>query len=224
MESESNIRYKLHQTINPLASYAELPNTRYEDQEPGEEVEILLRRHFITNSGWIVLTIIGMFVPLLIHVAQPSTWMGLEWLSSIPQQTIGLAAIFWYLMLAAYALTSFLNWYYNVFLVTSERLVDVDFLGLLQYSSSEAALHQIQDVEHRQGGLWQLLFNYGTVEAQTAGSVQNIIFEKIPKPSRVTDIITDLLPQEHDIRESTDVVMAPQPVNSPEATNEAPQQ
>jgi hypothetical protein len=76
------------------------------------------------------------------------------------------------------------------------RLVDVDFVGLLQYSSTEAELKQIQDVEHKQTGLWQLLFNFGTVEVQTAGIRQNIDFHKIPKPYRVADIITDLLPEE----------------------------
>ena len=76
------------------------------------------------------------------------------------------------------------------------RVVDVDFIGLLQYSSTEAELRQIQDVEHKQIGLWQLMFSFGTVEVQTAGVRQNIDFQKVPRPFRVADIITDLLPEE----------------------------
>jgi hypothetical protein len=188
-------RHKLRHTRNPFASYVELPNARYRDQEPDEEVEILLRRHIVTNTGWLILTIIGFALPTVLRILDVTTVPGLETLAAIPTSTLFIAEMLWYILVAGYALESFLIWYYNVYLVTNQRLVDVDFIGLLQYSSSEAELHQVQDVEHRQMGLWQLLFDYGNVAVQTAGTHQNLLFEKVPKPHRVADIITDLLPE-----------------------------
>ena len=187
---------KLHQTRNPMAAYAELPvGVSYLDQQPDESVQILLRRHVVTNTGWLLASIIGIFVPPLLGHLNPGQYEGLGILTRIPLSTLSLVTLLWYTVVAGYALQNFLNWYYNVYLVTSERLVDVDFTGLLRYSSTETALHQIQDVKHKQGGLWQMLFNYGQVEAQTAGTKQNIIFEKVPRPARVADIVTDLLPR-----------------------------
>jgi hypothetical protein len=192
MSSDPGLRH----TINPLASYSELPNACFRDQEKGERVELLLRRHPFTNTHWIAATIIGLLIPMTLHILNPGQWPGFEPLSSVPTSTIFLAEMLWLIVVVGFALENFLIWYYNVYLVTNMRLVDVDFVGLLQYSSTEAELKQIQDVEHKQTGLWQLLFNFGTVEVQTAGIRQNIDFHKIPKPYRVADIITDLLPEE----------------------------
>src|SRR5690606_21053016 len=82
---------------------------------------------------------------------------------------------------------------------TNYRVVDTDFRGLLHYTSTEAAMHQIQDVTHRQSGVWQLLCNFGDVKVQTAGSSEDITFEKVPKPARVADLLTDLLPKPDDV-------------------------
>jgi hypothetical protein len=193
----------LHHSNNPVAAYSELPHVCFRGQETGEQVEILLRRHIITNLRWIVPSIIGLLIPPLIYLSHIAHQPGFESLATIPDTTIFLAEILWYVVIIGYALESFLSWYYNVYLVTSIRLVDVDFIGLLQYASTEAELRQVQDVEHKQVGLWQLLFNYGTVEIQTAGIRQDLVFEKVPKPNRVADIITDLLPEEARARQNS---------------------
>jgi hypothetical protein len=186
----------LKHSANPIAAYSELPNACFRDQESGEQIEVLLRRHIITNLRWIIPAIVGLMLPTIVRLVQPASLPGFEVFGTIPRTTVFIFEMLWYVIMIGYVLENFLIWYYNVYLITSLRLVDVDFIGLLEYSSTEAELHQIQDIEHKQVGLWQLLFNYGTVEIQTAGIRQNLIFEKVPKPSRVTDIITDLLPEE----------------------------
>ena len=70
--------------------------------------------------------------------------------------------------------------------------MDVDLIGFLYRNVSEAQLEEIQDVSHTQGGLWQILFDYGGVFVQTAGIKQNIEILKVPHPGKVHDVITDL--------------------------------
>lgn len=195
MDQEPNIT-TLHHTSNPVASYAELPTARFRDQEPNEQIFILLRRHFITNFSWIFISIVALLIPSLLRAVHFSDISGLDPLKNVPNTTVFLFETFWYIVIIGYALQSLLSWYFNVYLITSLRVLDVDFIGLLEYSSTEAELRQIQDVSHKQVGLWQLLFNYGTVEIQTAGIRQDLVFGKIPKPNRVADILTDLLPGE----------------------------
>lgn len=192
----------LHHTSNPIAAYSELPNACYRDQEPGEEVKVLLRQHPVINLRWVIPFLLGILAPVILNALNPASWPGLESLTNIPQATLFLALLLWYTFLIGYALQSFLSWYYNVYLITDRRVVDVDFLGLLNYASTEAELRQIQDVEHDQSGLWQMLFNYGNVKIQTAGVRQNLKFEKVPKAHRVADIITDLLPEERALEET----------------------
>lgn len=190
----------LHTTRNPLKSYAELPQgVSYQDQEEGECVAILLRRHPITNFRWAFLATVGISLPFALAQI-PSSAVGLDILSQIPTHIRLLAGLFWYTFIIGYVLQNLLIWYYNVYLITNRRIVDVDFHGLMRYASDEAALHQIQDVSHSQGGLWQLLFRYGTVHIQTSGTRQNLDFERVPLPARVADVVTDLLPIPEDVR------------------------
>lgn len=190
----------LHITRNPFKSYAERPSgVSYQDLERDEQVALLLRRHPITNFRWLFLAILAAFIPILIKVV-PMTGFELQGLPKIPGDVQFLLGLFWYTLILGYALQNFLIWYYNVYLVTNLRIVDVDFHGLMHYASDEAALHQIQDVSHNQSGLWQLLFGFGTVHLQTSGTRQNLDFERVPLPARVADVVTDLLPLPEDVR------------------------
>jgi hypothetical protein len=200
MPSDPSRLAKLHPSHNPLASYAELPaGVRYQDLEADEQVAVLLRRHPVTNMRWLVPAVLAAVVPLFWRLI-PLEFLGLGVLNQIPAHIALVMVLFWYLLVIGYALENMLIWYYNVYLVTNKRIVDVDFHGLMHYASDEAALHQIQDVQHKQQGLWQLLFKYGTVHLQTSGTKQNLDFERVPQPSRVADIITDLLPIPEDVR------------------------
>lgn len=190
----------LRATRNPFKSYAELPQgVTYQDQEEGECVAILLRRHPITNFRWAFIASVAALFPLLLTQI-PYTDIGLNGLAQIPVPIKQIIGLFWYTLIVGYVLQNLLIWYYNVYLITNQRIVDVDFKGLMHYASDEAALHQIQDVSHKQGGLWQLLFHYGTVHIQTAGTRQNLDFERVPLPARVADAVTDLLPIPEDVR------------------------
>jgi hypothetical protein len=191
----------LHRTKNPFKSYAELPQgVSYQDQEQGEFVAILLRRHPITNFRWSFIALVAALVPIIINLT-PLADIGLGGLAQIPAHIQQLIFLFWFTLILGYVLQNMLICYFNVYLITNRRIVDVDFHGLMHYASDEAALHQIQDVSHSQRGLWQLLFRYGTVHLQTAGTRQNLDFERVPSPARVADIVTDLLPIPEDVRQ-----------------------
>ncbi|MBM4402151.1 MAG: PH domain-containing protein [Candidatus Cloacimonetes bacterium] len=178
---------------NPLAAFAVAPKIYFETQNPGEKIVLLLRRHFITNFGWIVITIILVILPLF--------WQQIREflrLSTFNFQladygfSLHLLITIYYLLIFGLALINFLKWYFAIFLVTNKRVMDVDLVGFLYRNVSETQLEEIQDVSHTQGGLWQILFDYGGVYVQTAGIKQNIEILKVPHPGKVHDIITDL--------------------------------
>lgn len=177
---------------NSLSAFTANPTQVYfETQDPGEKVELMLRRHFVTNSSWVSLSVILFGLPFL--RVQMTEWLG------IPDLRILLPwSVFWpivaiyYLLIIGYFWLNFLRWYYTVFLVTNKRVLDVDLIGFLYRSVSEAQLEEIQEVSHAQGGLWQIIFDYGSVFVQTAGTWQNIEMRKIPHPGKVHDTITDL--------------------------------
>ncbi len=75
--------------------------------------------------------------------------------------------------------------------MTNERIVDIDFVNLLHKDIAETQLERVQDISYNTKGILATMFNFGDVTIQTAGEVPNFIFERVPKPSEVVDIISD---------------------------------
>ncbi|MBU0708885.1 PH domain-containing protein [Patescibacteria group bacterium] len=157
-------------------------------QNPNEEVYYLLRKDFITNAPWIITLVLCLIVPI---VFLPFGEDILFWptLTSSGQITL---LIFWYLCCFGFGLVRIAKWYYHVFLITDSRVLDVDLVGFLYRNVAEAQLQHLQDVTHTQGGLLQLIFNFGNVYVQTAATRQDIELLSVPEPGIIHDIITDL--------------------------------
>ena len=163
---------------------------RFETQEDKEDVLLLMRQHIITNLGWVTITILLVIAPVIILplIIQTQVLPGI-----LPLGYIVLLPILWYLGTAGFALTNFLQWYYNVYIVTNERIVDIDWYSLLFKQLSSAQLNKIQDVTYKQSGIWDSFFDFGNVFIQTAGSEENFEFEAVPHPERVVRQIDEII-------------------------------
>ena len=107
--------------------------------------------------------------------------------------------IIWYLLVAAFVYEQFISWYFHVFIITDERVIDVNFFNLLYKEVSEAKIDNIEDVTYRQGGVIRALLNFGDVNMQTAGEKREFMIEDVPLPGRVVKILNELkLEEEHE--------------------------
>jgi uncharacterized membrane protein YdbT with pleckstrin-like domain len=181
----SSMLKKHRPNLNPFAAFAIKPPVHLQVQEDQEEVLLLLRRHLITTIPW-VFTALAMIVgPLLLNFVPILTF-----LPSIHQF---LALVLWYLLVIAFVIEKFLSWYFNVYIVTDERIIDVDFLNLLYRNISSAKIEHIQDVTVKVTGAIQGIFNFGNVSIQTAGEVPEIQFELVPKPQEVAKFLNEMI-------------------------------
>lgn len=172
-----------------LSSYCVTPeNIEFDVQHGEEKILLLLRQHFITNSGWILLCTVLLFLPILLPL--------FSFLSFLPPSFQGLSIITWYFLVIGYALERFIIWYYNVYIITNERVIDMDFFSLLFKRVSEAKLERVEDITSASGGVMQSMFDYGDVLIQTAGEIPEIEFERVPHPDRVTKLISELTEKE----------------------------
>jgi hypothetical protein len=160
----------------------------FETQESKEEIIIIIRRHLITNLKWISTLILMSIIPLFISEFPAY--------AILPPKFQFMTIVIWYILTLIMALENFLSWYFNVNIITDERIIDVDFHSLIYKRISEAKLDQIQDVTYSQGGFIESIFNYGTINIQTAANVPELEFEKVPQPAAVTKIINQLILQE----------------------------
>lgn len=176
--------------MGPLTSFAVSPQgVRFETQEAEETVVLFLRQHFIVNLPWVLLTLLLIIAPTLLF---PLFFQFLELPFTIPGQYIVVGLVWWYIATFGFALAKFLGWFFNIYVVTNERVVDIDFLHLLYKQFSEARLDNIQDVSYTAGGIFAAAFNYGNVQVQTAAEVPNFEFASVPYPERVVQTIGEL--------------------------------
>jgi len=179
-----------HTPMTPLTSFAVHPDSvRFETQEEQETVILFLRQHFIVNVPWILIAFIiaiapTVIFPLVTHILPISL--------SIPIGYIIIGTALWYLATLGFVLAKFLGWFFNIYIVTNERVIDIDFFYLLYKKFSEAELNKIQDISFTSGGIFAAIFNYGNVKIETAGEAPNLEFEMIPFPERVVETIRSL--------------------------------
>ncbi len=170
-----------------LHSFCIKPNVKFETQNDQEEVILVLRAHPITQIGWIINSFIFLIVFILLNFFLPS------FLS--PTQ-IFFADIFGLAVIFSYVFFNFLSWFFNLGIVTNQRIVDVDFHAVIYKEVTETVFAKVEDVTDKSAGFFASIFDYGNVFIQTAGTEINIEFINIPKPSDVVKIIENFVPQQ----------------------------
>lgn len=174
---------------NPLSAFCYYPShVKFVGADKQEKIVLLLRRHPITNLGWIIIAILMLFVPLVFSFVPT--------ISAFPIGMQITLLLFWYLITFAFILEEFLSWFFNVYIVTDERVFDVDFHNLVYREITDANLDQIQDVTVRVGSVLRTVFDFGDVFIQTASEKPQIEFEAVPNPDRVTEVLRELRVEE----------------------------
>jgi len=165
-------------------AYSVRPGKKFINEQMDEEVVLLLRAHPVTNSGRILLVILGLILPGLLVV------IGI--FEPVPAKFVFMGRLIWYLGVLGFGLEKFLNWYYSVFIVTNERLVDIDFINLLYRVVTHVNLNHIEEPSMTTGGLARLMFHYGDVTVSTAAENPNVEALKVPYPDKVVAIVSEL--------------------------------
>lgn len=181
-------RHEFHKH-SPLSSHCYFPEgIKFIAKDSQEKIVLFLRKHPITNLPWILVAILLLFAPAVLQIFPV--------LAGLPDNFQLIAVCIWYLLVVAYIFESFLSWFFNVFIVTDERVFDVDFLNLVYREISEANIEQIQDVTTRMGSVIRTIFNYGDVFIQTASEIPRIEFEAVPNPDLVARVLRELRVEE----------------------------
>lgn len=174
---------------NPLSAFCYYPtHTHFIGADAQEKIVLLLRKHPITNVPWIFLASIMLILPLFLSFVPSLTFLPFGF-----QLILGL---FWYMALIAFILEQFLSWFFNVYIVTDERVFDVDFHNLVYREITDANLDQIQDVTVTVGSVIRTVFDYGNVTIQTAAQIPQIDFGAVPHPDKVAQVLRELRVEE----------------------------
>ena len=173
----------------PLSALSYYPDkVEFENKDPEEKVILLLRKHPITNLGWVMMTFLLLIAPAFIS--------SFQFFEALPFGLKIILTLTWYLVTFGFAYEKFLTWFFSVNIVTDERLFDVEFVNLIYRKMTDAQIDRIQDVTVQMGGGIRTMFNFGDLIIQTASEIPEIEFEAVPEPDKVAKVLRELRVEE----------------------------
>jgi len=93
------------------------------------------------------------------------------------------------LLLFGVAIWGYLNWRYDFFVLTTQRVIHIEREWPFDIHSEECSLDTIQDIYEVRSGLAANVLNYGDLVLQTAGDTVDVDIDSIPNPARLRAMI-----------------------------------
>jgi hypothetical protein len=178
-----------------------MPNQLFPSQQPNERIILVVREHWFRLFLKMLFIALFAAMPFLLQIIFgslgsfdpiPETERG-EAISSLLLQV-------YYIVLVIATFIVWILYYLNLHIVSEERIVDIDQVGLLNHMVSELNVETIEDVTGHTIGLFGNLLDYGTVYIQTAGATERFEFDNVPHPGHIAKIILEVY-ENHQNRE-----------------------
>lgn len=156
----------------------------FEGQWLDEEVILLLRRHWIILFFLLVSSLVLALVPFVILFIPPDFFN----INENMDLFLFLAAVYYIVwwQLTFYRLMLYLL---DVWIITNHRIIDSRQKGFFNRTVSEMKIFKVQDISVEMIGFFATFFNFGNLEIQTAGTEEKFIFEQIPNPAIVKNVV-----------------------------------
>lgn len=172
----------------------------FERREKNEEPIMLMRRHWFVIAYRVgsiaVLFIISVVLYFVIQSIFPVFSEGNS------MAFLNFAESFAALMIWAVLFVTWIDYYFDVWIITNRRVINIEQKALFSRFVSELKFSKIQDVTTEVHGLIPTLLDYGDVYVQTAGEKERFIFRQVPHPNKAKELLIKL--QERMRREETD--------------------
>jgi hypothetical protein len=151
----------------------------FADQFDDEEVLLVFRKHpVVMRRGFIIAMLVLLLgsVPSLFNPTYGTYFMGM-----------GIAILVSGLIM----LLPWVSWYFSIFIVTDQRLIQITQKGLFNRSVIDMRLNQIQMVNYQIAGLQETLLGFGTIMMQTY--VGDLVIHEIHHPAKIQKKLLEIL-------------------------------
>lgn len=144
-----------------------------------ENVVAIIRKHWITLVGPILIglivlgLLIGFYTFFFSTVWGVAVWLGIFALTAI------------------YVTYRWIVHFFDSFIITDLRIIDVDQKGLFKRTVSETTFDKVQDVTYSIVGIIATSMDYGAVTVQTAAAESTLELDYVAHPRRIHEIILE---------------------------------
>ena len=159
----------------------------FEDQFDDEEVLFVFRKHpIVMRKGLIIglsAWLIGPVYTLALTYLRPDNYPSVGFFFGSLVASIVLGSLLF--------VPSWIGWYFSVFIVTDQRLIQITQKGLWKRSVVDMSLGQIQMVNYEIAGLQETLLQFGTITMQTF--VGDLVIHDVHHPAKTQKKLLEIL-------------------------------
>ena len=177
---------KRKQSKKPDSNFKPVFDTQHED----EEVLMVVRRHPVVMRKGLIAVLLGLLLGMLPSLAQTY-----DLFPSLLGEEINLAYL-WFAPLGGliggiYLFYEWVGWYYSVFIVTDQRLIQINQKGFFNRAVVDIGLDKIQNINFQVSGVQETLLRFGTILVQTFAG--DLIMDHIHHPAKVQEHIVKII-------------------------------
>lgn len=160
---------------------AKKSNKYFEDQLDDEDVLFVFRKHPVVMRKGLILAMLGPLAGVIPAAVKPD--LGFVWFfgGMLIGTLIGLMLFF----------PGWIAWYYSVYIVTDQRIIQITQKGLWHRAVVDIGLNQIQMVNYEIGGLQETLLGFGTIMVQTF--MGDLVIHDIHHPAKIQKKLLNVL-------------------------------
>ncbi len=158
-------------------------NYSFRGQRSDETVALVTKQHV-----WLLMPIAAVWLVIALVVGVALLGFGASKITSI---VIGLTVVIG----ALYSFYFWFMWNGCDYIVTNQRVIKIDQVGLFNRMISEAEIHRIQEISTEIKGPIRTLLNFGTVRIKTASDDSKLDLEDVTDPYDVQQAIVQIQKQ-----------------------------
>lgn len=176
-----------------MVKFSKVKNTvhtreSFPGQNDGEEVELVFHQHPIVMRKALIVGMLAILLGMMPLLAWTTPLLiENEWFYFL---SIKFAWAVGFVVIAAW-FYRWVGWYYSVYIITNERIVEIKQKGFFNRKVTEFGLDKVQNINYHIGGFQAVLFKYGDITAQTY--VGDLVMKTIHKPVQIHEQIVEVV-------------------------------
>lgn len=141
--------------------------------EPNEKQVLMVRRHWFVLAKPLAFFLVALVLPTIILSSAPSLFPALA--SPGYEPVLNFFLTLYFMGLFLFLFIFWVNYYLDVWIVTTQRLIDIEQKGLFSREIAEMRLSRIENVSVNVHGFIQTMLGFGDIIVETAGVSRFVI-------------------------------------------------
>ena len=132
-----------------------------------EEIVLVIHKHWFVMARTIILFFVFIIVPPLVLTFLPFLTHNFD--QTLVQPTVNFFLALYIMVLFLFLFLAWMDIYLDMWVITNERIIDVEQQGLFRRQVAEIPIKHVQDVTIEIKGVVETFLKFGTIRIQTAG-------------------------------------------------------